>query len=127
MRRIFFESKQPLTARKSDENADNALEYPENKSLQRHEDITQHGRRQNYNQEDKTVTFKHFVLSRQFVGQEVAQDVRTVKRRNRQHVENREVDIIDDYHLKNDDKPFRHWQIEFNHNDEQNREDKRRN
>ena len=52
--------------------------------------------------------------------------MRAVERRYRQHVEDRKVDVVDDYQIEDDKRAIREWQFQFREQDENYQRDERR-
>ena len=85
----------------------------EDETLQGHEYIMENGRRDDNDEENETVAFEAFISTRQFVRQNISEDMRAVKRRDWQHIEDCEVDIVNDNEVEDDEQPFRQWEIHF--------------
>ena len=111
----------------SEQNSRDTFEQREDYSLQRHENPIKNRRREYQNQKYEAVLLQTFVHARHFIRQQISQDMRAVERRNRQHIENREVYVVDDYQIEDDERAFAQTDLEFHEHDENNQRGERRN
>ena len=99
----------------SKQDINDTLENAEDEFLQGDEDIMENGRRDNNDKENEAVAFEAFISAGEFVWQKISEDMGAVERRNWQHIEDREVDIINNNEVEDDEQPFGQREIQFRH------------